>query len=246
MIDDAHTVDADPGRLCQLLARLRARLASHLAHEEANALPLISQILTPANSAESPKPSAAGHSIRHARTTIPWALTGADPDVREQVLSQLPAGTRPYPGPDSLAAVPRSHRPAAENDTWPGAAVTAGDTASSPLAAVSPADRGALLPGRPTEPALWALVINHADCSESGLDPDQWFPVSADHGRARQEAAAAIAICTTCPVRGDCLTLSLRRWDSGQHGVWGGLVAADRARLRRRAHPPAAGRRNGR
>jgi hypothetical protein len=90
------------------------------------------------------------------------------------------------------------------------------------------------MPGRLTEPALWALVIRHAQCSESDLDPDQWFPVSADPGQARQEAAAAIAICTTCPVRGHCLTLSLRCWDIGQHGVWGGLIAADRARLRRR------------
>jgi hypothetical protein len=93
------------------------------------------------------------------------------------------------------------------------------------------------MPGRLTEPALWALVIRHAQCSESDLDPDQWFPVSADPRQARQEAAAAIAICTTCPVRGHCLTLSLRRWDIGQHGVWGGLVAADRAQLRRRARP---------
>jgi hypothetical protein len=81
---------------------------------------------------------------------------------------------------------------------------------------------------------LWALVTRHAQCSVSSLDPDQWFPLSADPGRARQEAAAAIAICTTCPVRGHCLTLSLLHWDIGQHGVWGGLVAADRARLRRR------------
>jgi hypothetical protein len=90
------------------------------------------------------------------------------------------------------------------------------------------------IPGRLTEPALWALVIRYAQCSKSDLDPDQWFPVSADPRQARREAAAAIAICTLCPVRGHCLTLSLRRWDIGQHGVWGGLVAADRARLRRR------------
>jgi hypothetical protein len=93
------------------------------------------------------------------------------------------------------------------------------------------------LPGRRTGPASWALVIRYAQCSDSGLDPDQWFPVSADPGQARQEAAAAIAICATCPVRGHCLTLSLQHWDIGQHGVWGGLVAADRARLRRRARP---------
>jgi hypothetical protein len=113
--------------------------------------------------------------------------------------------------------------------------VTSNDATSDPLAAVSSTDHVALMPGRLTEPALWALVIRHAQCSESNLDPDQWFPVSADPRQARQEAAAAIAICTTCPVRGHCLTLSLRRWDIGQHGVWGGLVAADRARLRRRA-----------
>ena len=88
------------------------------------------------------------------------------------------------------------------------------------------------MPGRPTEPALRALVIRHARCSDGSLDPDQWFPVSADPGRARQEAAAAIAICATCPVRGHCLTVSLQHGDIGQHGVRGGLVAAGRARLR--------------
>src|SRR2546429_4265832 len=87
------------------------------------------------------------------------------------------------------------------------------------------------------------MVSGHALCSDGGLDPDQWSPVSADTGRARLEAAAAIAICATCPVRGQCLTLSLRHWDIGQHGVWGGLIAADRALLRRRA---PAGRTAGR
>jgi hypothetical protein len=45
-------------------------------------------------------------------------------------------------------------------------------------------------------------------------------------------------------VRGACLELSLRRWTIGQHGVWGGLVAADRAALRRRwlASPREYGR----
>ena len=74
-----------------------------------------------------------------------------------------------------------------------------------------------------------------ARCADSGLDPDQWYPVSTEPARARHEAAAAIAVCTSCPVRAQCLELSLRHWDIGQHGVWGGLVAADRADLRRRA-----------
>jgi Transcription factor WhiB len=119
----------------------------------------------------------------------------------------------------------------------PGQLVASNDAGNGPQAALNPADHATPLPGRFTEPTLWALVIRHARCSQSGLDPDQWFPVSADPSRARQEAAAAIAVCATCPVRGHCLTLSLHRWDIGQHGVWGGLVAADRARLRRRAHP---------
>ena len=81
---------------------------------------------------------------------------------------------------------------------------------------------------------LWAQVTRYARCADSGLDPDQWFPVSVDPARARQDAAAAIAVCASCLVRGECLVLSLRHWDLGQHGVWGGLVAADRARLRSR------------
>jgi hypothetical protein len=76
-------------------------------------------------------------------------------------------------------------------------------------------------------------VTRYARCADGGLDPDQWFPVSVDPARARLEAAAAIAVCNGCLVRGECLVLSLRHWDIGQHGVWGGLVAADRARLRR-------------
>jgi hypothetical protein len=83
-----------------------------------------------------------------------------------------------------------------------------------------------------TGDALWVRVVTQASCADSGLDPDEWFPVGIDPATARQEAAAAIAVCTSCRVRVDCLALSLRHWDVGQHGVWGGLVAADRARLR--------------
>jgi Transcription factor WhiB len=91
-----------------------------------------------------------------------------------------------------------------------------------------------LVCGPATDQASWARVIRHAGCADGSLDPDQWFPVSAETGKARQEAAAAIAICAACLVRTQCLALSLRHWDIGQHGVWGGLVAAERAALRGR------------
>jgi hypothetical protein len=85
---------------------------------------------------------------------------------------------------------------------------------------------------------LWNRVISHARCADDIQDPEQWFPVNAEIEKARKEAAATIAVCTGCPVRAQCLALSLRHWDIGQHGVWGGLVAGERAALRQiaRAH----------
>jgi Transcription factor WhiB len=101
----------------------------------------------------------------------------------------------------------------------------------------APAQVAVWPPGVPA-PALvgsraWARVIRQARCTKSSLDADMWFPVSPGAQQARQEAAAAIAICKDCPVRSQCLALSLRHWDVGQHGVWGGMVAAERASLRR-------------
>jgi Transcription factor WhiB len=113
--------------------------------------------------------------------------------------------------------------------------VTSNDVTGRPLTAViSPGRMASWGSAGSTDQALWAQVARYARCADGGLDPDEWFPVSADAGMARQQAAAAIAVCAACPVRGQCLTLSLRHWGIGQHGVWGGMVAADRARLRAR------------
>jgi Transcription factor WhiB len=89
---------------------------------------------------------------------------------------------------------------------------------------------------RLADQALWAQVIRYAGCADSNLDPDDWFPVAVETDKAREEAAAAITVCTACVVRAQCLTLSLRRWDIGRHGVWGGLVAAERMALRSEVH----------
>jgi Transcription factor WhiB len=81
--------------------------------------------------------------------------------------------------------------------------------------------------------ALQAEVTGEARCSDGTLDPDEWFPVSTDPEAARREAAGAIAVCGACPVRDACLELSMRHWKIGQHGIWGGLVPAERAAVRR-------------
>jgi hypothetical protein len=80
---------------------------------------------------------------------------------------------------------------------------------------------------------LWALVISRAQCSRGGVDPDQWYPVSAPAPVARREGAQALAVCSSCVVRTHCLELSLRYWTVGQHGIWGGTVPAEREALRR-------------
>jgi hypothetical protein len=122
-------------------------------------------------------------------------------------------------------------------------AVSRTSAAAEPGPAAHILDRAAVWPPYPSAPglfagqAMWAQVIRHARCADGSLDPDQWFPVSVEADKARREAAAAIAVCTSCAVRGQCLEVSLRHWDIGQHGVWGGLVAADRAALRRRRRP---------
>jgi WhiB family redox-sensing transcriptional regulator len=90
-------------------------------------------------------------------------------------------------------------------------------------------------PGELTDRELAGRVYRQARCAGSCLEPDEWFPVAPDVARARDQAAKAIAVCAGCPVRADCLELSLRRSvDIGAHGVWGGLVEGERWALRRR------------
>jgi hypothetical protein len=89
-------------------------------------------------------------------------------------------------------------------------------------------------PGDLTDRELVVRVYRHARCASSRVDPDEWFPIPLDTAKARDLAADAIAICVACPVRADCLELSLRHAsDIGAHGVWGGLVEGDRIAPRR-------------
>jgi len=81
---------------------------------------------------------------------------------------------------------------------------------------------------------LTAIVTSPlAGCSGS-TSPDDWFPVAVRADRARAEAARALRLCAACPVRAHCLELSMRLWRAGgKHGIWGGLISADRAQAHR-------------
>ena len=101
--------------------------------------------------------------------------------------------------------------------------------------AISPVCSTQAQPAELTNGRLRDLVFSPlASCAYSALDPDEWFPIAVGIAAARAEAARALAVCAVCPVRAECLELSLRHWASvGQHGIWGGLVKAERDMLRR-------------
>ena len=94
LTDDAFAMNADSSRLALLLTRLQTRLISHLAHEEADALPLISQVMTPPEVRQITRAVRGGTTAPRAAATISWALADATPDICHQVLSDLPAPAR--------------------------------------------------------------------------------------------------------------------------------------------------------
>jgi WhiB family redox-sensing transcriptional regulator len=63
-----------------------------------------------------------------------------------------------------------------------------------------------------------------------GWDPELFFPVGSS-GPALEQIAEAKAVCTTCPVRDDCLEWSLATFQDA--GVWGGLDEEERRTIRR-------------
>ena len=89
-------------------------------------------------------------------------------------------------------------------------------------------------PGTLTDAELARLLYSGvASCTDSGVDTAAWFPVSRGVATARVQAAPAIALCNTCPLRGECLEFSMRYWyRGGEEGVWAGLVGAERLALR--------------
>lgn len=58
-------------------------------------------------------------------------------------------------------------------------------------------------------------------------DPDAWFPNPKDI----DVTDMAVAICTGCPVREQCLAYAVEH--GIEYGIWGGLTATERTRQRR-------------
>ena len=93
-IDDALGTRDGRERIRPLLTRLRGILDDHLSHEEAEALPLISRVMTRAELEKVFRAIARIGGLRQAAVMFPWALSEARPEVRDQVLGQLPGPAR--------------------------------------------------------------------------------------------------------------------------------------------------------
>ncbi|MFO7701053.1 MAG: WhiB family transcriptional regulator [Acidimicrobiia bacterium] len=77
---------------------------------------------------------------------------------------------------------------------------------------------------------MWEPDVNwRGEAACSGVNSDIFFPASEEDPEA---TAQAKSICAECPVREACLQYALATNQSA--GVWGGLDAAERRRLRRR------------
>jgi WhiB family transcriptional regulator, redox-sensing transcriptional regulator len=59
-----------------------------------------------------------------------------------------------------------------------------------------------------------------------GQDPELWYP-------DRSAGVDAVAICCECPVRIDCLNWAIEHHE--RDGIWGGVSARRRARMRAEA-----------
>lgn len=98
------------------------------------------------------------------------------------------------------------------------------------MMAVTPVCDGSRMSEHPleTDPLAWSRF---ARCDSA--DPDLFFPPDGADNRL------AKSICTSCPVRRQCLDYALET--KQKYGIWGGMTEAQRRRIRRdaRANHPA-------
>jgi WhiB family redox-sensing transcriptional regulator len=68
--------------------------------------------------------------------------------------------------------------------------------------------------------------VDYAACAET--DPEAFFP---ENGNQRFITAAK-KVCATCEVQTECLQYAFEVDE--QHGIWGGLTALERQRIKRK------------
>lgn len=76
----------------------------------------------------------------------------------------------------------------------------------------------------------WEEWMDDSACVDAG-DPDAWFP---SKGQLKSNNLIAIRICSTCPVRKECLDYAMRY--ASLPGIWGGVLESKRRKaIRKRA-----------
>jgi hypothetical protein len=89
--------------------------------------------------------------------------------------------------------------------------------------------------GEPNDRELFGRVYRQAWCATSCLDPDEWFPLTADVRRAREQATPGHRDLRRVSSAGGLPgAFAPALFGIGAHGMWGGLVAEERREPRRR------------
>ena len=68
--------------------------------------------------------------------------------------------------------------------------------------------------------------MRHGACIDPQYHPEWWFPAS----QSDPMTPNAILICQDCKVRDLCLDYAMKC--NEEHGIWGGLLAEERRRIR--------------
>lgn len=76
------------------------------------------------------------------------------------------------------------------------------------------------------------LAVTVIPCAAKGVDPNLWFGDSTDDEEKydNEDAAKAVALCQTCPIRNQCLQDAIST--NEYWGVRGATTPAQRDRLR--------------
>ena len=91
---DAAYPAADRGELAAAVAEAAQALGEHMAHEEAEALPMIEQHLSKAEWNAFPRHSRKVNNLSRGLEFLPWMLDEADPELHQSAMKILPPPAR--------------------------------------------------------------------------------------------------------------------------------------------------------